>query len=171
LVGKSARTLGLAIAAVIFILDQLMKYIVTGPLGLTFEGQQIEILPFFDLTLVWNKGVSLGMLQAETPAMQWLLIALLAGISLFVLRWLWKETNRGDVVGLGLVLGGAMGNLIDRVRFGHVIDYADLHFGSFRPFLVFNVADACITIGVLILLARALLVREKKPDTAETNHA
>ena len=168
--GKSARTLGLAIAAVIFILDQLMKYIVTGPLGLTFEGQQIEILPFFDLTLVWNKGVSLGMLQAETPAMQWLLIALLAGISLFVLRWLWKETNRGDVVGLGLVLGGAMGNLIDRVRFGHVIDYADLHFGDFRPFLVFNVADAAITIGVLILLARALFTRDKSKQ-AETENA
>ena len=64
-----------------------------------------------------------------------------------------------------------MGNLIDRVRFGHVIDYADLHFGTFRPFLVFNVADACITIGVLILLARALLVRDKQPDAAETNHA
>lgn len=165
------RRFGLTIAGIILLVDQLFKYLVTGPLGLTVEGQQIEILPFFDLTLVWNKGISLGMLQAETPAMQWLLLALLAGISLFVLRWLWTESAKSDALGLGMVLGGAIGNLTDRVRFGHVIDYADLHFGDFRPFLVFNVADACITIGVLILLARALLVREKKPDAAETNHA
>lgn len=164
------RQLGLALAAVIFVVDQIVKYIVTGPVGLTLEGDSVEILPFFDLTLVHNKGVSLGMLTATTPAMQWLLIAFLAGISLFVLRWLWKETNKSDVIGLGMVMGGAVGNLTDRVRFGHVIDYADLHFGTFRPFLVFNVADACITIGVLILLARALLVRDK-PNPAETNNA
>mgnify|MGYP006220394187 CR=1 FL=1 len=58
-------------------------------------------------------------------------------------------------------LGGALGNIVDRVRFGYVVDYADLHFGEWRPFLVFNVADAAITIGVLILLIRALFVREK----------
>jgi signal peptidase II len=59
------------------------------------------------------------------------------------------------------VLGGAIGNIIDRMRFGYVVDYADLHIGSWRPFLIFNLADAAITIGVLILLARALLLREK----------
>lgn len=164
------RTLGLALAAVIFVADQIMKYIVTGPVGLTLVGDSVEILPFFDLTLVHNYGVSLGMLRADTAWQQWLLVAFLAGISLFVLRWLWKEPNKSDVIGLGMVLGGAIGNLTDRVRFGHVIDYADLHFGEFRPFLVFNVADACITIGVLILLARALLVRDK-PNPAETEHA
>ncbi len=169
------RKLGLALTAVIFIADQIMKYIVTGPVGLTMVGDSVELLPIFDLTLVHNYGVSLGMLTAETAWQQWLLVAFLAGISLFVLRWLWKETNRSDVIGLGMVLGGAAGNLTDRVRFGHVIDYADLHFGEFRPFLVFNVADACITIGVLILLARALLVRDKPTNPgdsgAETNHA
>ena len=62
------------------------------------------------------------------------------------------------------MLGGALGNILDRVRLGFVVDYADLHFGGFQPFLVFNVADAAITIGVLILLLRALLVRDKKGD-------
>ena len=72
-----------------------------------------------------------------------------------------RERNRQDLLALGLILGGALGNIVDRVRFGYVVDYADLHFGDFRPFLVFNVADAAITIGVLILLIRALLVKDK----------
>ena len=70
-------------------------------------------------------------------------------------------------MGLSLVLGGALGNIVDRVRFGHVVDYADLHFGDFRPFLVFNVADAAITIGVLILLFRALLTRDPPKAKAD----
>jgi signal peptidase II len=72
-----------------------------------------------------------------------------------------REPNKQDQVALGLVFGGALGNILDRVRFGYVVDFADLHFGAWRPFLVFNVADAAITIGVLILLVRALLVRDK----------
>ena len=66
------------------------------------------------------------------------------------------------------VLGGALGNILDRIRLGHVVDFADLHFGEWRPFLVFNVADAAITIGVLILLVRALLIRDK-PDEISKN--
>ena len=65
----------------------------------------------------------------------------------------------------------ALGNILDRVRLGYVVDFADLHFGEWRPFLVFNVADAAITIGVLILLVRALLIREKRPDPSENVHA
>jgi signal peptidase II len=109
------------------------------------------------------------MLTAESNAMRWGLVALTGGISLFVASWLWRERNRTDLLGLGFILGGAVGNLIDRIRFGHVVDYADLHFGEFRPFLVFNVADAAITIGVLILLARALLVRDRKPKAENEN--
>jgi signal peptidase II len=101
--------------------------------------------------------------------MRWGLVAMTGAISLFVGVWLWREANRVDVLALGMVLGGAVGNLLDRVRFGHVVDYADLHFGEFRPFLVFNVADAAITIGVLILLARALLVRDRKPEAENEN--
>jgi signal peptidase II len=89
------------------------------------------------------------------------LIVLTALIASVVAVWLWREKNRQDVLGLGVILGGALGNILDRVRFGHVVDFADLHFGAFRPFLVFNIADAAITIGVLILLSRALFVRDK----------
>ena len=82
---------------------------------------------------------------------------------------MWRERSRQDVVALGLVLGGALGNIIDRVRYGFVVDYADLHFGEWRPFLIFNLADAAITIGVLILLARALLLREKDTNSESQN--
>jgi signal peptidase II len=154
------RTLGLAIAAFIFLADQFAKYIVMVPFDLK-ERRNIEILPFFDLTWVENYGVSMGFLTADTELGQWLLIALTGAISIGVLIWLWRENNRLDVYALGMILGGALGNIVDRVRFGHVVDYADLHFGDFRPFLVFNVADAAITIGVVILLLRAFLTREQ----------
>ena len=167
--GTSPKRNGLMLAAAIFALDQLMKYLVTGPIGLIVEGQSIELLPIFNLTLVHNYGVSLGMLTAESNAMRWGLVAMTGAISLFVGVWLWREANRIDVLALGMVLGGAVGNLLDRVRFGHVVDYADLHFGDFRPFLVFNVADAAITIGVLILLAHALLARDRKPKAENEN--
>ena len=93
------------------------------------------------------------------------------GIALFVAVWMWRERARADVIALGLVLGGAIGNIADRVRLGFVVDYADLHFGEWRPFLVFNLADAAITIGVLILLARALLLREKGSKTESHDNA
>jgi signal peptidase II len=154
------RQLGFILAILVLAADQFSKYMVTVPLGLKERGQ-IVITSFFNLTWVENYGVSLGMLTADTNTGRWLLVGLTALISVGVTVWLWREHNRQDAFGLGLVLGGALGNIVDRVRFSHVVDFADLHFGEFRPFLVFNVADAAITIGVLILLFRALLVRDK----------
>ncbi len=160
------RTLGLTLAAIVFAIDQLAKYIVTVPLDLKTIGQ-IELLPFFNLTWVENYGVSLGLLVADSATERWLLTALTGLIATVVAVWMWREKNRQDVFGLGLILGGALGNILDRVRFGHVVDFADLHFGAFRPFLVFNIADAAITIGVLILFFRALLARDKPKVEAD----
>lgn len=160
------RAAGLTIAAAIFIVDQLLKWIVTYPLQLQQRGV-IELLPIFDLRWVENYGVSLGMLTADTETGRWLLVALTAGIATFVLVWLWRERRRDDALALSLILGGALGNIVDRVRFGYVVDFLDLHFGAWRPFLVFNVADAAITIGVLLLLVRALLTREPKTSRKE----
>ncbi len=156
----NTRALGVSFAALVFALDQLVKWVVAVPLHLKTLGQ-IEIFPIFNLTWVENYGVSLGLLTADSATGRWLLTGLTALIATVVGIWLWRERNRQDVVGLGLVLGGALGNILDRVRFGHVVDFADLHFGAFRPFLVFNIADAAITTGVLILLFRALLARDK----------
>jgi signal peptidase II len=157
---QSVRAYGLGIALFVFVLDQAAKYIVTVPLQLQ-ERRLIELLPIFNLNWTENPGVSMGFLTADNETKRWLLVALTGAIALFVAVWMWREKRRDDVIGLGLVLGGAAGNIIDRVRFGYVVDFLDLHFGTIRPFLVFNVADAAITIGVLLLLVRALLMRDK----------
>jgi signal peptidase II len=158
------RLQGIMLASFVFIADQALKYIMIGPLALQSR-RQIHILPMFDLTYAENRGVSMGFLEAGTDLQRWMLVALTALIASVVAVWMWREKARGDVLALAMVLGGALGNIVDRARYGYVIDYADLHFGTFRPFYIFNLADACITIGVLILLARAFLIREKADDT------
>jgi signal peptidase II len=155
------RLIGLLLAAAIFFADQWLKAYVTGTLGLDIDGEQLTLLPFFDLTRTSNYGISLGMLTATSMEMRWGLVALTAGIASVVFVWLLRERKYWDILPLAMILGGALGNIRDRYRFGHVIDYADLHFGDFRPFLVFNLADAAITIGVVIILARSFLIREK----------
>ena len=154
------RRLGLIVAALILIADQLVKWVVTVPMSLQ-SIREWPVLPFFSFTWVQNFGVSFGMLEARSEALRWLLVAFTSLVAAGVAWWMWREKARADVIALGAVLGGALGNIIDRARVGYVIDYADLHFGDFRPFLVFNIADAAITIGVLLLVARALLVRDK----------
>ncbi len=161
------HTLGLVFAAAIYVIDQLIKWLMIGPLMLRELGV-IEVLPFFDLRWTENYGVSLGLFVANSDTGRWILVAVTAASAITVLVWMLRERARGDILALGMVLGGALGNITDRARFGHVVDYADLHFGTFRPFLIFNIADAAITIGVLIILARSLLMREKpsaKPET------
>ncbi|WP_252259348.1 signal peptidase II [Erythrobacter aurantius] len=170
------RLIGLGFAAFIAVIDQIVKWYVIGPLDLRLV-RNIELLPFFDLTYTENRGISLGMFQATTMEMRWLLVLVTAAIALVVLVWMMREKLLSDILGLALILGGALGNIRDRWELGYVIDYADFHIGTFRPFLVFNIADAAITIGVLIILARSLFVREKDENTdaesvqAENEHA
>jgi len=162
------RLIGLAIAAFIAVVDQAVKMYVVGPLALRQVGN-IELLPFFDLTYTENRGVSLGMFQATDMETRWALVLLTAAIALVVMVWMMREKALSDIIGLALILGGAIGNIRDRYDLGYVIDYADFHIGTFRPFLIFNIADAAITIGVLIILARSLLVRDKdEPETGDT---
>lgn len=160
------RAIGLAIAAVIFIADQWLKHFVVETLGLDQVGENYPLLPFFDFTRTNNYGVSLGMFEATSMEMRWILVGVTAVIACVVAVWMMREKAFGDIAALSLVLGGALGNIRDRYLYGYVIDYADLHIGDFRPFLIFNVADAAITIGVVIILARALFIREK-PDNAQ----
>jgi signal peptidase II len=160
------RPLGLSVAALIFLADQFVKYVVSVPLALRSRADEgIHIMPFFNLRWLENRGVSMGFFHAGSDMMRWALVGMTTAIAAFVAVWLWREKARQDVLGLGLILGGALGNITDRIRLGYVVDYADLHFGEWRPFLIFNLADAAITIGVLILLARALLLREKAVNT------
>jgi len=161
-----SRALGFAVALAVFALDQLTKWLVTGPLQLREVGQ-IYVLPLFNLTWTENYGISLGLFNAETETGRWMLVAVTSAIAIGVAWWIGREKLKGDQAALGLVLGGALGNILDRVRHGYVVDFADLHFGEFRPFLIFNVGDAAISIGVAILLLRAFLIKDAPKENAE----
>ena len=175
-----APTKALIVALIVFAIDQALKYWVTGVLNLDDLAGTREVTGFFRITFLANCGISLGLLGDHSDT-QWVRVALTlvtSGIALAVLVWLWRERNSVDRLALGCIFGGAIGNIADRVvpapllgkitsgavsYPGCVIDFADLHFGEWRPFLVFNVADAAITIGVLVLLVRALFGRDKRP--------
>jgi signal peptidase II len=167
----NGRTVGFVVALAVFALDQLAKYWVTGPLGVSHVGDQLVLLPIFNFTYTQNEGISLGLLNATTEIGRWMLVGLTSAIAVGVAYWLGREKNSVDQVALGMVLGGALGNILDRARHGYVVDFADLHFGDFRPFLIFNVGDAAISIAVVILLLRAFASRKdqaKGSDPEET---
>ena len=155
-----------AVAAAVFLGEQISTWIVLGPLDLRTVGL-IEMLPIFDLRYTENHGISLGLFQATSDTMRWILVAATSAIAIGVAYWITREEKKWDQIALGLVLGGALGNILDRVRHGYVVDFADLHFGEFRPFFIFNVADAAISIGVVILLLRAILVKDAPKENAE----
>jgi signal peptidase II len=167
------RRLGFFVALVVFGLDQLAKWFVTGPLGVNYIGAEKYLLPIFQFTYTQNNGISLGLLNATTELGRWTLVALTSAIAIGVAFWMGREKNRVDQAALGMVLGGALGNILDRTLHGYVVDFADLHFrgipaqfcpsfenGLCRPFLIFNVGDAAISIAVVILLLRAFLSRK-----------
>ena len=164
----TARLIGLGFAIFLFAIDQWVKSYVVGPLALR-EVRNIEILSFFDLTYVENRGISLGMFEATSMEMRWALVGVTAVIAVVVLIWMMREKLMGDILGLAMILGGALGNIRDRFNLGYVIDYADLHIGDFRPFLVFNIADAAITIGVVIILARSLFMSDNASEETDPN--
>lgn len=155
------RALGFGVAAAVLVADQISKWLIMAVVQLPMRGL-IEITSFFDLRWVENYGVSMGFLIAGSNKERWILVAVTAAIAVGIIVWLWREKGQADALALGLVLGGAIGNIADRSRLGYVADFLDPHIGGWHPFLVFNVADAAITIGVLILVARALLAREHK---------
>lgn len=144
------RTQGYALAALVFVLDQLLKWVMLGPLALREVGQ-IVLLPIFRLYYVENRGVSLGMLTADSEIERWLLVALTGAIAVGVSVWIARERNRWDVAALALVLGGALGNLWDRVLEGRVTDFLFFHYAGWS-WPAFNVADSAISVGAAMLI-------------------
>ena len=153
------KTLGYITALLVFIIDQISKYWIVNIVRLPEIGY-VDVLPFFRLTFVGNVGVSMGMFTAQSDVGRWVLVAVTGLIASAVAVWIAREKNRTDVFALGLVLGGALGNIVDRIRFGYVVDFLHFFWGT-RNFWVFNVADAAISCGVLLLLARSLFASEK----------
>ena len=162
----SPRDWGLVVAASALILDQGTKLLMLYAFDFISMGQHdsVPVLPFFNLVMVWNPGISYGLFPAGGP----LGTAILALFSIAAVVglgwWLWVSNRLTLTVGLGLVIGGALGNLIDRLVHGKVADF--FHFyGLGYDWYVFNVADAAITFGVVALLYDALL----KPDVRAGN--
>ncbi len=155
------KRLGYSLALLVFLADQLSKYWVTNILDLRTRGV-MPVLPFFDLLWVANPGVSMSLFRAENATQTWLLVAATLAIAGGVAWWIARETNRVDAAALGLILGGALGNIVDRARFGHVVDFIDL-FWRDHHFYIFNIADAAISCGVATLLLRSVLAPSAKP--------
>lgn len=140
---------GVLIALVIIVLDQLTKWIAMRELAT----QGITLWPgFFDLVLVHNVGAAFGLFTGITAEIRVVFLSGVAWIASLIILYLLQTARAGIyVVGLGLVLGGALGNLIDRVRFGWVVDFIHLHWHALS-WPVFNLADSAITVGVGLLL-------------------
>jgi signal peptidase II len=146
--------MALLLAAVVIVLDQAAKYWILAVLKLE-EGQTIPIAGPLQLTGVWNRGVSFGLLRADHDLVRWGFVAFSCIVALVLASWVRKAQRPLFGAALGLLIGGAIGNAIDRVRFGAVTDFVDvsrLHF----PW-VFNVADAAINVGIACLLLDMLL--------------
>lgn len=154
----SARRYGLAagLGGLVLALDQIGKAWILGILGIPGAARPaIEVTPFLNFVLVWNRGISFGLFDRASAWQPWLLAGLSLVIVAGLLLWLRTARGRWTAPAIGLVAGGAIGNAVDRVRFGAVVDFVDFHIGGWH-FAAFNVADAAITCGVAILLAVSL---------------
>jgi signal peptidase II len=143
---------GLAIAGLVVVLDQLTKWAI-----LTSLDRAIALTPFFNLVVVWNRGVSFGMFDSAGGLGPWVLSGLALAVIVLLLGWLRRVHEFITAAGLGLIIGGAIGNVIDRARFGAVVDFLDYHaLGWHWP--AFNVADSAIFVGAVLLLVDGLLM-------------
>lgn len=141
-------------AAIAFLIDQAVKWWLLAVYGIA-DRQPVSLAPFLDIVLVWNRGISYGWFASHTLATRLILIALSLGAAVALWLWAASTTQRVAALGLGLVIGGALGNGLDRVVHGAVVDFIHLHYGEFSWY-VFNLADSAIVVGVGLLLYDAL---------------
>ena len=157
---------GLAIAAVIVVLDQLSKWwvveVVMNP------PRTIEVTSFFNLVMGWNRGVSFGLFNTGSAVTEWLLPAVAAVIIIVLTVWLSRVDRLLLGAALGSIIGGALGNVIDRLRYGAVADFLDVHaMGYHWP--AFNLADTMITVGAAVLIIDSLFVRAEPAKRRQGN--
>ncbi|TAJ68641.1 MAG: signal peptidase II [Phenylobacterium sp.] len=148
-----------AVAALVVVLDQLSKYWILSVLRLPEQASHEVFWPL-QFTRIWNEGVSFGLLQAQHDLVRWGLVVFSLGVAGLLAAWARSQTRLLPALGLGLVIGGAIGNAIDRARFGAVVDFIDVQRLGFFPW-IFNIADSGITIGVILLLLDSL--RPQRP--------
>jgi signal peptidase II len=147
----SARTTtGFLVIAGTIALDQASKWWLLGPYDIGTR-QPVEVTSFFNLVLTWNTGISFGLLGTYGDLTRWLLTGFAAAVAIALAVWMIRATNLLLTVALALVIGGALGNAIDRVVHGAVADFFDFHLAGWH-FWAFNIADSAISIGVALLL-------------------
>lgn len=151
--------LGYLVAVVILIADQISKHVILRIVDLDVVGQ-IEVLdPWFNFTMVWNRGVSFGLFQAGSWWQIGILIAVSVGVSLMLAVWMMQAERRLQAISFGMIIGGAIGNVIDRFAYGAVADFLDFS-GLYFPY-VFNVADAAISVGVALLVLDLFISKDE----------
>jgi signal peptidase II len=157
LIAASARRrvgLGVVILAMAFVADQVSKLWVLRGTALP-DGEVIRVAPFLDFTLVWNRGISYGLFQQDADFGRWALVGFSVVAIVLLSSWLWRADRRLVAVSLAFIIGGALGNLVDRIAYGAVVDFIYLHAFGFSWY-VFNLADAWIVAGVAGLLYDSL---------------
>jgi signal peptidase II len=141
-------------ALVAIVLDQASKYWVVKVLDLP-DRFQYHLSQVFNLTMVWNEGVSYGLLKAQGDLGRWALALFSFAVAAALGVWAWRSPRVLPAAGVGLIMGGAIGNALDRVRLGRVVDFLDFSGAHVFPW-VFNVADSAITVGVVLLIVDSL---------------
>lgn len=166
--GDTMRSRGLGatgwigIAVLVVVLDQWTKHLVIGHFA---EFDSIVLLPVLDLMRLHNEGAAFSILAGASGWQRWMFISLGIGVSVGILVWLYRLPARGQTllaVALSFVMGGALGNVIDRVRFGYVVDFIRVHYEDWY-FPAFNVADSAITIGAALLILDSIIHASPRP--------
>ena len=153
-------TNGLLVAIVIMLLDQISKWWIVEQV--MNPPRVIPVTSFFNLVMGWNKGVSFGMFASDSPLNRWVLPIIALAVVAALTVWMWRNTDRLITTAIALVIGGAIGNVIDRIRFGAVADFLDFFIGSYH-WPAFNVADIAITCGAGLLIFDSLFRNQESP--------
>ncbi len=153
---------GFAVAGVVLIADQSSKFWVLGMLNLDAggPGSRIQVFdPWFNLTMVWNRGISFGLFQANSLVQRLVLVVVSLVIAGLLTHWMFQASRRLQATAFAMIIGGAIGNVIDRFSHGAVVDFLDFS-GLYFPY-VFNVADAAISLGVAVMILDMVLCRNR----------
>ncbi|MEJ5375685.1 MAG: signal peptidase II [bacterium] len=149
--------LGVLVAVTVLVLDQLTKAAVAEHMRLH---ESLTVIPgFLNLTYVRNTGAAFGLLATQSPGIRSLVLIASSLIAMGFIVWIWwreRVSSWCRVISLGLILGGALGNLVDRIRLGEVVDFLDIYWGKYH-WPAFNVADSAVTVGILVLLPSLIL--------------
>lgn len=159
---RGSRGPAVLLAGSLFVADQVTKLIMLHMVDLA--AGPVRVLPVLDFVLVWNRGISYGLFQ-QSGAGRWILVALTIAATVALTVWMLRTERQRTRLALAAVVGGALGNLVDRIAYGAVVDFVHIHWGTWSWY-VFNVADAAIVVGVAVLVLDGLFTR---PSPAAAN--